>query len=498
MADLAPQKIKITFTPRSRDRTATLSPITFPATIIVDDTTGGFRVNVTVNGEQRTIAAMRGAYGFTANDGKKIWSDKIEITKVDFSTFTGVDSLIEHLEETNNLGDLRNTVDENYRRELVEVGIQYGDSKQGLLQAKAEASKIFNENGTVEGRNTVILSSGHENYATKPSPEIDTEESKEKIGELVDPDSEDPVVESNTPFNDFAEAFERLNIGSNGGGKDLGDDFLYYPEDLDINIQDFMKFESFVYQPQELSFAGVARESGVGNIKDGPTVYLPINNAQDSNTVGWNNSNANPLQLGLFRAAYDTIGTELENLGNLFSDIAVSTQKLVQRENMLAPAVKTYFAGQAAGVTGMLSRTQGAVLNPNLVLLFNNPDLRTFSFSFRFSARDAKEATQVRRIIRFFKQTMATKRSSTELFLMTPSVFKIGYYQSGNNIHKSIGQIKTCALTGCNVNYVPDGTYMTFDDPARTMTSYEMTLSFGELEPIYRDEYNMSVDEIGF
>ena len=38
--------------------------------------------------------------------------------------------------------------------------------------------------------------------------------------------------------------------------------------------------------------------------------------------------------------------------------------------------------------------------------------------------------------------------------------------------HPSIGKIKDCALTAINTQYTPDGTYMTYDDDARTMTSY--------------------------
>ena len=39
-----------------------------------------------------------------------------------------------------------------------------------------------------------------------------------------------------------------------------------------------------------------------------------------------------------------------------------------------------------------------------------------------------------------------------------------------------------------------DNSYMTYDDPRRTMTSYGITLQFNELDPIYEDDY----DELGF
>ena len=56
-------------------------------------------------------------------------------------------------------------------------------------------------------------------------------------------------------------------------------------------------------------------------------------------------------------------------------------------------------------------------------------------------------------------------------------------------VHPSLNIIKDCALLSCNVQYTPDGTYMTYDDPFRTMTSYQLTLAFGELDPIFDDDY---------
>ena len=60
--------------------------------------------------------------------------------------------------------------------------------------------------------------------------------------------------------------------------------------------------------------------------------------------------------------------------------------------------------------------------------------------------------------------------------------------------HPSINRINTCALLAAAVDYTPDGSYMTYDDPRRTMTSYGITLQFNELDPIYEDDY----DELGF
>jgi len=141
----------------------------------------------------------------------------------------------------------------------------------------------------------------------------------------------------------------------------------------------------------------------------------------------------------------------------------------------------------------LLSRATGAILNPNLEMLFGGPSLRNFGFTFKLSPRDAGEANQVRKIIRFFKQGMSVKTSSSNVFLKAPNIFNIRYQTFNTDgdeiLHPSLNIIKECALLSCDVQYTPDGTYMTYDDPFRTMTSYQLTLSFGELDPIYDSDY---------
>ena len=45
------------------------------------------------------------------------------------------------------------------------------------------------------------------------------------------------------------------------------------------------------------------------------------------------------------------------------------------------------------------------------------------------------------------------------------------------------------------VDYTPDGSYMTYDDGS--MTSYNVNMTFGELNPIYAEDFDNSND-MGF
>jgi hypothetical protein len=136
------------------------------------------------------------------------------------------------------------------------------------------------------------------------------------------------------------------------------------------------------------------------------------------------------------------------------------------------------------------------ILNPNLELLFQAPTLRPFTFQFKMSPRSADEAKEIVKIIRFFKQGMAPIREESRLFLKTPHTFKIRYLQLGEE-SKFLNKFKECALLSCSIQYTPEGNYAPYEDGA--MSSYQMSLQFKELEPVYNDEYANDNDaSIGF
>jgi hypothetical protein len=113
--------------------------------------------------------------------------------------------------------------------------------------------------------------------------------------------------------------------------------------------------------------------------------------------------------------------------------------------------------------------------------------------------RSKKEAQMVRSIIRTFKQAMSVKRSQSVLLLKSPHTFRISYLTSTKD-HPYLNRFKECALTNCSVNYTPDNSYMSYDDSdpdGRSMTAYELTLSFNELEPIFDDDYENMEGAVG-
>lgn len=272
---------------------------------------------------------------------------------------------------------------------------------------------------------------------------------------------------------------------------------LFYPETIATSKQDRINFEMFYQSGRTIDFnlndpEGNIFSFGSRNKKtiEG-SVTLPIQGGiQDRNEVNYRGSELNPVMGSLAAVSLDPIGAlgQIGNVINMSADDIRSALNTTASTNIIN-ALRVFLAQTATGTQGLIPRTTGAILNPNLELLLSAPNLRSFQFSFKMSARSRTEATQIKKIIRFFKQGMSVKRSPTSLFIVSPNMFRIKYLTDGGIQHPSIGRIKDCALTSLNTQYTPDGTYMTFDDLGRTMTSYQIDMTFTELEPLTEEDY---------
>lgn len=284
---------------------------------------------------------------------------------------------------------------------------------------------------------------------------------------------------------------------------------LKYPLTLSLENQDCIKFSIIKYQPPGLNpkespsrIVQLENKNGLkipglskGRVILG-TIILPIPaGINDRNYVNWS---GNPLDT--ISQAFANISSEaILKGGPAGVDAAKSSSNAATSGGTGAATqvIVSKFVEAATGANNILSRQFGAVINQNLELLFNSPELRSFQFSFRFTPREPEEAIVVKKIIRHFKQAMSVKRSESSLLLKAPHTFAISYVTSDKQ-HPYLNRFKECALTDCSVSYTPDGTYMTYREPDpnkrediqfRSMTAYEMTLSFQELEPIFDDDY---------
>ena len=224
-------------------------------------------------------------------------------------------------------------------------------------------------------------------------------------------------------------------------------------------------------------------------------ITLPIpNGVTDTNKVNFGSGTLNPFQVGVAGVALKTL---LEGLGAGAQE-ASEIFKREAKNPQLKPALANLITSSIIGVDNneLLARGEGVIVNNNLELLFKGPTLRPFTFQFILSPRDRGEAVLVQKIIRCFKQSSAVQRTPGGIFLAAPNTYRLQFFK-GPTPHKFLPKIKECALLSVSVNYMPENSYMTYEDSS--MVAYSVNLAFQELEPIFNTDYDqVDMDATGF
>ena len=268
---------------------------------------------------------------------------------------------------------------------------------------------------------------------------------------------------------------------------------------LQIQVLEYQPpgFETTQQQPLRLRTSSEAikknKETILGNI------FLPIpETVTDSNGVTWGENSLNGLAaagLGIAMGGItaDSVGKAMNTMGERTGD---AINSLVSDKGSVS-AINSIFASAAVNALGgsvepgdILSRQSGAVLNPNMELLFGGVQLRTFSFDFDFAPRDREESEVIKKIIRSFKISMNAKQQSegegNGLFIKAPDVFQLTY-KTGSDDHLFLHRFKPMAMLNMAVNYTGAGTYATYDNTSPV--HMKLNLTFQELNPIYSEDY---------
>ena len=272
---------------------------------------------------------------------------------------------------------------------------------------------------------------------------------------------------------------------------------LRYPFEAITSDTDYLQVTVKEYQPIGLGEIGdytnenISPTIGSNNpaqitIED--VILLPMPSAiNDRNQVKYGPDSLDNISAAVGKSVYDVMdqgGKELNKIGteNDAGGTAVKDRILTA----LAAQAASIVPGVNVTGTQILARQSGTILNPNMTLLMNAPSLRSFSFQFKMTPRDDREAKQVKSIIRSFKKNMAPFTETSKTFLKTPNVFELRY-KKGNDDHPFLHQFKQCALTDITTNYTGEGVYATYGDGSPISTI--MTLQFTELVPIYQSDY---------
>ncbi len=288
-------------------------------------------------------------------------------------------------------------------------------------------------------------------------------------------------------------AFGGGGQGGGGGKKDL-----VFPEALRTDDQDVIKFKMVEFRPRKFdisgeNISGIEAKAGVTAEMIKGTVTLPIpGGISDSNSVNWGEQTMTAAQAATGALAAAALS---DKPGEALSG---AQEGLTKNTEGIKKALKSEIIKAATGTDSAqyLARTDGVVMNPNMELLFGGPQLRSFGFTFKFSPRNSKEARSLISIIKMFKKGMAPQKQQSGLFLKAPYTWMIQYLHKGRE-HKYLNKFKECALQSFGVQYTPNNNYSVYEDGS--MQSYQMNMTFTELEPVFNDEYpNDGDSSIGF
>ena len=338
-----------------------------------------------------------------------------------------------------------------------------------------------------------------------------------------------------TPFDVSGKAFNDVNEKRLFGDKKL----LIYPIDMITSQQDRLEISQFRYKPTgaesifkdpaKVIKENVQRNSALSDFIGMSVLPIP-NGVSDGNNVSWGADQMNSLTAGATGLALSKMDTYAGTGGvvgglsaalkvltkgqsplgvldaakggmaaNLYGDLLSAAAGSAAAKGTAASALASQVLKMAqfeVSPESILARGFGIIPNSNLELLFNSPELRQFSFSYRMSPRSSSEARNVKRIIRFFKQGMAPRKQTGQagqasFFLGTPNVFKLRYKTGKDKPISGLNKFKVCALTAFSVNYAPEGNWAAYDEGQPVTLT--MAMQFSELEPIYNTDYKTDI-----
>ena len=215
------------------------------------------------------------------------------------------------------------------------------------------------------------------------------------------------------------------------------------------------------------------------------SLYLPMG-LQFRDNVTYENFDLGSVGAGM-EAGMGFIESSMKGIssfvGNLTGPAASDAARLAGIQ--LAGKAKSF----AAEIGAVQKLSGGLTLNPNTRVLFKQPNIREFSFTFKFVAKSKEEAEQVNQIIKFFRTELYPDEivaGTVSLGYRFPNKFDISFYHKGKLISgDKVPNIKPCYLRDVSTTYNQSTMAMHADD---NFVEIDMTLAFQEIKALVRKD----------
>ena len=333
--------------------------------------------------------------------------------------------------------------------------------------------------------------------------------------------------ESYTDYNPFLEEVSTIKTKFGGAGVAVNGagGSVRFPHDMLIDEgEDFVMFDFYDYKPpfqgrnknyekdskkvinetlEQYNASGYAGEYFKDKAYPQILLYMP-QDVTDTFAAKWEGKKFGAMTTGILAAAGQ--GAAVDKINAMGQNVSNQLKKGTAE---LAAKVVTGLASKLTGdqitANDVFGGISGVVRNPNVEVLFQSMELRTFDLTFKMAPYDENDVQRMDAIIKIFKQAMLPQYKlgdDVEVFGMKNNALEAGFIQvpkvcavnfmRGNMRNRFLPRYKMCAITDVNVNYTPDNVYATFNQSSPVAT--ELKISFMETKLIFSED----IEERGF
>ena len=328
-------------------------------------------------------------------------------------------------------------------------------------------------------------------------------------------------------YNPFLEEVSTINTQFGGDGTAVAGagGSVRYPHDMLIDeAEDFVMFDFYDYKPPfqgknsvddiggesyanltlgDYNATGYAGEYFKDKAYPQILMYMP-QDIQDAFAAKWEGKKFGQITTGLLASAgQDGNIKKLKEAGKTL-DKALE-KSMVESAASIVTGLAQRITGDTISAGDLFGGISGVARNPNVEVLFQSMELRTFDLTFKMSPFDDQDALRIEAIIKIFKMAMLPQynlgddvdvfgkdnKALDAGFIQVPKVCAVNFLR-GSNRNRFLPRYKMCAITDVNVNYTPDNVYATIDRNMPVAT--ELKISFMETKLVFSED----IKERGF
>ncbi|AOV58747.1 baseplate tail tube cap [Synechococcus phage S-CAM3] len=286
----------------------------------------------------------------------------------------------------------------------------------------------------------------------------------------------------------------KMTIGVTSFGKTNSSDSsaMRYPFHQSIAADsDYVSFEFYEYQPPFAKEGGGAKQTDynssisddiLGAPKEKILIYMP-EDIQAEYGANWGGAGFGLISKGLMGGAANVFDGTF-NIGDAFDAGMEAAKGATKRKTLdLVVGLANKALGTSVTSNQALGGMEGKVVNPNVEMMYESPEMRGFSLNFKMFSSNDGESDEIRKICNTFKRNMLPTFEGA--FIKVPNIVKVTF-MTGNSPNQYVSQFKPCAVTNISINYTPDGSWATYREGRPVAT--QLTLQFKELKMLFAED----------